>query len=785
MDLRNHKEWDNTNGTLSVNMNPKIDDNESRLYVLLNGSAGNFCLDYTDEVFDKVIANERAWSSDTGYYVKIAQDNNVIISRWWDNYQEVIPFSKVEEKPQRFYEAIVKNSQKQTNGIVSFAKETFIKLRNCIQNPDNGQISLRTFMYLLAALEENVETPKEIDNAKWKLEGFEDDWIASYDWAWVYNAFKAGTSNAKLNMKLVLRHASNRLFQEAHREATRKDFQTSLWGGTSRAYNSGISDGAFYTPTSLVRTIVQESLWSLDKAKKLSERESITILDPACGSAEFLREALRQLKINNYKGSVKITGWDISEIACEMSRFVLNYENNSEWEGSVEVNIEVKDSLESRWTDGNFFDLILMNPPFRAFENLGEKKSIVLEQLAALKMRQPDMAAVFFKKAVEATADNGVLGLVMPHSLIGAETYKTLRLYVKEEMKMDFSLIARLGSAGLFEKAMIIPSVLVGIRKIKAIAHTILWTDHQQESVYTALRKLRIYRNKDIHTPIIQKEYSIYDNELLTSKELDSWKVNSYQMFQLSERLKSFDTVGKLFNVKRGADTGNNAAFLLEKHEWFALPKKEQPYFRPCIMRNSITNGQLNDSLYLFYPYKSKQILTEEILQEKLPNYLANRLIKFKDKLKERKGFEIKWWELSRPRSFHDQPKLVSAYFGKAGYFAFDKSGKYLVGQSFAWLPKSQDLAKEDYYLAYLALLHAPFINKLLEMVCNVLEGGYYDLSKHYVDKMPLPDLSNSDIDTLGILINIGKTIQDGKEFDQNILNQIILNVYGISSEQL
>jgi adenine-specific DNA-methyltransferase len=785
MDLRNHKDWDNTNGTLSVTMNPKIDENDSRLYVLLNGSAGNFCLDYTEDAFDKKIANERAWSSDTGYYVKISQNNNVVISRWWDSYVEEIPFSKVEEKPQRFYEAIIKNSQKQTNGIVSFAKETFIKLRNCIPQSDNGQISLRTFMYLLAALEENVETAQEIDKDKWKLEGFNNDWIAAHDWEWVYKAFKAGTNNTNLNMQLVLRHASNRLFQEAHREATRKEFQTALWGGTSRSYNSGISDGAFYTPTPLVRTIVQESLWSLGKAKELTERDSISILDPACGSAEFLREALRQLKINHYKGKVKITGWDISEIACEMSRFVLNYENNSEWAGEVEINIETKDSLNINWVNGNSFDMILMNPPFRAFENLGERKSIVLAQLGDLKTRQPDMAAVFLKKATEATADNGVLGLVMPHSLIGAETYKNLRNYIKEDIGMDFSLIARLGSAGLFEKAMIIPSVLVGVKKVKAFAHTILWTDHQQESVYTALRKLRIYRSKDIPTPIIQKEYSIYDNQLLTEADQNAWKVNSYQMYQLSERLKSFDTVGKLFNVKRGVDTGNNAAFLITKEEWLALPKKEQPYFRPCIMRNSITNGQLNDSLYLFYPYNSKQIITEEILEEKLPQYLKIRLVKHKDKLKERKGFENKWWELSRPRSFHDKPKLVSAYFGKAGYFAFDKSGKYLVGQSFAWLPKTKELDSEDYDFAYLALLHAPFVNKLLEMVCNVLEGGYFDLSKHYVDKMPLPDLSNADAGTLSYLTKIGKNIHEGKEFDQDGLNQVVLNAYGINLEQL
>lgn len=785
MDLRNHKEWDGVNGTLSVTLNPKIGGDDSALYLLLNGSAGNFCLDYTENKFDKEIANQRAWSSDTGYYLKITDENSVVLTRWWDRQTEIIPYATIEQKPERFYQAMIKNNPKQSDSVVSFAKEAFIKLRNCIPHSDNGQISLRMFMYLLAALEENVESPKDINKEKWNLADFDTQWLTHHDWEWLYESFKAGTNNTIPDVKLILRHVSNRLFQEAHREATRKDFQTALWGGANRSYDSGISDGAFYTPTALVRTIVQESLWSLNKAKDLAQRETISILDPACGSAEFLREALRQLKINNYTGHVKITGWDISQIACEMSRFVLHYENNSEWGGNVEINIEALDSLYKNWNAGNQFDLVLMNPPFRAFENLGDKKIIVLDELGDLASRQPDMASVFWKKAAESISDTGVIGLVVPHSLIGGETYKKLRNYIKEDIDIDFTMIGRLGSAGLFEKAMIIPAILVGVKKIRALSHTVLWTDHQQESVYTALRQLRIYRNKEIPTPIIENEFSIYDNDHLTEKELDTWKVNSYQMHRLSEKLKYFSTVGDLFKITRGVDAGNNAAFLLTKEEWLSYPKKEQVYFRPTIMRDSIKNGQLNDSLYLFYPYGSKKLTSEEDLKSRLQHYYEKKLTKYKEKLQQRKGFNNKWWELSRPRSIPDNPKLVSAYFGRAGYFAFDQKGEYIVGQSFAWLPKSKELEDDTYYFAYLALLHAPFINKLLEMVCNVLEGGYYDLSKHYVDSMPLPDLTKANEEILSYLVEIGKNIHNSQVYNQASLNQAVANVYGLNLEDM
>lgn len=783
INLFDHNIWDRTNGTLSVSLNPNIQDIDTSLYVVLNGNVGNFCLDYTNDVFDLKLAKQRAWSSDTGFYVKLDPDK-VTLAKWWDDVPDALPYRTVQENPQKFYNALIKLTPQLPFGVISFAKEAFIKLRNCILLPDNGQASLRVFMYLLAALTENEEGPGKVDREKWHLKEFNFDWISKDDWEWLYKTFKKGTNEIPPLLELILRHASNRLFQEAHREATRKDFQTALWGGSERTYNSGISDGAFYTPTSLVRTIVQESIIALNKTKTLSERPSLRILDPACGSAEFLREVLRQLKIQKYKGKIHVSGWDISEIACEMSNFILNFENISEWNGNVDINIENRDSLSHDWTIEKPFDVILMNPPFRSFENLGHRKSLIVDQLNGIIKGQPDLSSVFWVKASEILSTGGVLGLILPHSLLIAETYSKLRSHIKENLGMEFSLIARLGSSGLFEKAMIIPAVLIGTKNSQSNLHTLMWTDHHQTSVYTALRELRLYRQKEIPTPLAFKNFSIYEDEYLTKGT--NWMVRSFQLNQLAERLKGFSNVGKLFDVVRGADTGNNAAFILTKESLTLLPKKEKMYFRPCVMRESLKNGRLIDKFYMFFPYGDYQISSEAELYRILPVY-SSILNKNKDQLKKRKGNEEKWWELSRhrPWQINSLPKLVSAYFGKSGYFAFDQKGQYLIGQSFAWFPKKEDLNKEIYYFSYLALLHSPLIDKLLEMTCNILQGGYFDLSKHYIDKLPFPDLTNADISTLSILSQMGENIHLGNEISISSLNDIVANVYGISLESI
>lgn len=152
INLRDYKSWDKINGTLSVSMLPKVGETDSALYVVLNGSTGNFCLDYSDDEFNDLKAKQRAWSSDSGYYVKIIKTEQIKLIRWWDDYHETLPYNVVQDNIQKFYQALNRYNSKATDDIISFAKEAFIKLRNCIQISDNGQASLRTFMYLLSEL---------------------------------------------------------------------------------------------------------------------------------------------------------------------------------------------------------------------------------------------------------------------------------------------------------------------------------------------------------------------------------------------------------------------------------------------------------------------------------------------------------------------------------------------------------------------------------------------------------------------------------------------------------
>lgn len=117
------------------------------------------------------------------------------------------------------------------------------------------------------------------------------------------------------------------------------DGQVKVAGPASKAL------GAFFTPTPLVRTLAEQSLSRVNLKSK-----HIHIFDPACGSGEFLREAVRQLALRDYKGKIQITGYDISAPACLMAQFVCEINNRSfvsdrTWPKPGTGNFQAPDSL--------------------------------------------------------------------------------------------------------------------------------------------------------------------------------------------------------------------------------------------------------------------------------------------------------------------------------------------------------------------------------------------------------------------------------------------------------
>lgn len=228
--------------------------------------------------------------------------------------------------------------------------------------------------------------------------------------------------------------------------------------------------------------------------------------------------------------------------------------------------------------------------------------------------------------------------------------------------------------------------------------------------------------------------------------------------------------------MRQGVRTGMNSVFIVTREYWKSLDNKERKYFRPAVTNESIQNGTLIDKYYLFYP-DDVSIETEDELKKAVPKYFKEYLLPNRSKLAALYGKSLKtYWKLSRPRAWQieKKPKIVSTEFGKAGAFAFDKTGIYVAERSHAWFAKnSKEL--DDIGYAYVTVLSLPIINDLLKGVSKQIGGGQWYLSSKFINQMPLPDLFAKSFPKklLIELVSTGILIDQGGKIHTETLSRI------------
>lgn len=749
-------------------------ENERR-HVLLNGGKGNFCLDLAAGEDDHGTERDRAWSADVGHYVKVDRDA-VRVWRWDESAPEIYKSGLVAENIVKFQNYLEGRQPSKTNSVVGHFISIYRQVRTLLGEHISGPEALQAFLYLLASADERengavtridwTKLPRARELAD-SLSGLERDRLRE-----AMVRVRPG-DQLKPIIPLVLRHASGRLFQEAH-YLVELDPQLTIFGASeARKVARDSASGAFFTPSPLVRTVVEEAL----KAQPPVAAD-ITVLDPACGSAEFLREALRQLQMRGHAHRVRLVGWDVSPAALAMARFVLDWER-SQSALEVEVVLEQRDALElDTWDTGA--RLILMNPPFISWQGMSnEQRERLTARLGSLASKRPDYASAFFLSATQALPQGGTVGAVLPASLLDGASYVDLRDAIAADIKPH--LIARLGSHTIFADAVVDAGLYVGVRAQLDRPPLAVWSNHKADSSAHALRRLRSLTPQTVQGCVIDNgDFSVYAADHL-GQNGSSWAPRSYAAYRLLQQVHDLPKAKSLFDVSQGTITGLNSVLLVSREYVQTLPKGERKYFRPAVVNNSIQDGLLNDATYVFYPHgKGLEIESEDTLNKKLKVFAADRLLPNKDALRNRSRIKHdQWWVLSLPRQRLDAvgPKILSTYFGGAGSFAWDPDGSYIPIQGYGWAPKEESIAGCE--LAYLALLNHSLIDTLLSGVANNLSGGQWNLSERYVNQLPLPRLQ-PDASLTEILSGIGSALARGERPDSDLWTRMVYQAYGL-----
>ena len=166
--------------------------------------------------------------------------------------------------------------------------------------------------------------------------------------------------------------------------------------------------GQYFTPKS-----IREILLS-----KLPKKDNAYILDPACGSGEFL------LSCEKYFKNPNLNGFEIDKKLVSIASKLVK---NSNIKNIDTLNIDANDSK-------NKYDYVIGNPPYfeiRLNEKLKSKHSEIIKG-------RINIFSLFIKIGLEALKDGGYLAYVVPPSMNNGAYFSKLRKYIIKNSSLEY-----------------------------------------------------------------------------------------------------------------------------------------------------------------------------------------------------------------------------------------------------------------------------------------------------------------------------------------------------------
>ena len=790
-------------------------DDGSRSVLLLDGAAASFVMTVREQpaLFQDEAFHDWAWSVDVPHHVEVVappEIDGVVLLRRWDSPGTLRRFTlpSVLRHGRDFLDALEQVGRPRTLRVLQHGLRLFRIVRESIGSAAAGdERPIWTFHCLLRAaaaacdpkirerwLEAETvgemarllgeEFPPALDTVRLPT-GIQEEFLRPEP-----------MTGRRLEAGLLLRHAAGALYQEAHLELSSPQISL-LVSQEPLLRGKSLRKDVVYTPPGLAR-LLAELAWAALENK--TPREGLTALDPACGSGIFLAEMYRILAEEADTGAhtpSTLFGMDVSPAAALMARLVLE-DLQREAPLDISIQIEAIDALTRSWPS---CDLVLMNPPFIAWDELETDRQQALVEACGLEQGgRLDLSMAFVSLGMKALRPGGVLATVLPSALL--ETRSGLQWRERLLAQATPVLIARLRGGDVFPGVMLEPSILILRKGLNEYENVLMGYSEpgSGEAFLRALRRRRSLGEKN-------KRYEIY--EVSTSElQAASWLPRSTQLHSLVQLLSANRRVGELFEVKQGIRTGSNDIFVLTYEELRRLPVRERSFFRVLAGTKTIHDGRLERSQAVFYPYgeEGPKLRFEEELRERLRFYYDHYLKPNYSRLEARSQRSGSWWDLDRPRpwQFRLRPKLVSAYFGLSGKFAWDGTGEFVVGQGFAWLLKPAEGAPDDEITlaqdgldldevtrqvgpCYVAVFNSRCFEILLSYFAPRVQGGQFDLSPRFVNQVPVPDLvteGSVPSDVVSSLRQAGERILAGQGIDRSgRVDRWVAEAYGLPVE--
>lgn len=481
--------------------------------------------------------------------------------------------------------------------------------------------------------------------------------------------------------------------------------------------------------------------------------------------------------------------FDEKEATKEFANLKKEYDNifNLESNHPFEWRFEFPEILDD---DGNFkgFDLIIGNPPYIRQEELKELKPHLAKNYKVYKGTS-DIYTYFYELGFNVLKDNGVLSYITSNKYTRAGYGEALREFLLKNVK--FLEYTDLNGIKVFDSATVDTSILC-FEKSKSKDNKFKYLALSNEILKTCAYDIGLY-----------KDFAEFSQNSLSKESFTFSDENTSALKAKIERIGTPLKEWYGLNINYGIKTGYNEAFIItteKRNEILANCKDEAEKERTAKLIRKMLRGR--DIKRYSYEWAGLWVIgTFPSLKLDIEQYpaLKQYLSQFLPRIEQsgekgcRKKTSNKWFETQDNIAYYEEfekEKIVYPNMNKE-FIAFFDNEFFLLNQKCFILSHQSNNKKELLYLT--ALLNSNVNFYYFKQIGAKLGASGYEMSKIFVEKLPIPKINSKNQKIADELINLADEILKAKEQDKNAntqelenkINSLVYKLYNLTEEEI
>lgn len=274
-----------------------------------------------------------------------------------------------------------------------------------------------------------------------------------------------------------------------------------------KAEGSKSQGGSYYTPKIVVDEIVKDCI-----------REDFVVLDPCCGTGQFLLSVAEKIHNPN-----NIWGFDIDEKAVRIARLnmLLKFSNID-----FSPNIYHKNTLTEISSGDLFaesttplFDAIITNPPWGV--HFSKEEGMHLQNIFP-NIKSNEAFSYFLHKSLQLLKEGGILSYILPEAILNIKTHSDIRKIITEKTQLK-----KIKYLSRVFKNVFTPVIRLDLTKgFPATNHKF---EAEKEGTLFLVNQSRLLTNHDYIFDVFSDENDlvifekVYNHEHITLKDNAEW----------------------------------------------------------------------------------------------------------------------------------------------------------------------------------------------------------------------------------------------------------------------